>query len=143
MTNRADSEDVDIDAGVLAVHRLYRNYLVDANITFTELKVMAALHDGCEQQVTDLASRLHLNAALMSRSIAKLEQARHIDQLYPSPSKPSSIRLAADARRIAERLLVIQANVDIDLGMVNEEISQLRRSLLLLARRTSKRATSR
>jgi hypothetical protein len=71
----------------------------------------------------------------MSSSIANLERARFVEQIYPSSKRLTSIQLAAGERRIAERLLVIQANVDLDLAMISEQINALRRSLLMLVRR--------
>jgi DNA-binding MarR family transcriptional regulator len=133
------SADGPTEAATLTVRRMYAKYLADAGLTFTELLIIVEINDGSEHEVTDIATRLDLDAALMSSSIANLERAKFIEQIYPSSRRLSSIQLTADERRIAERFLVIQANVDLDLAIVSEKVNRLRRSLLQLVRRNSKR----
>ena len=139
MNSSARPADPSIDSGALAIRCLYAKYLAEARITFDELLIIAQLTDCSEHEVTEMAIRLNLDAHQINSGIENLERERYIERLYPSPSRPMRIRLVADLRPVAKRLLVVQANVDLDLGAVSEEVNHLRRSLLSLARRSSTR----
>ncbi|RKN79141.1 MarR family winged helix-turn-helix transcriptional regulator [Paenibacillus ginsengarvi] len=114
--------------------KLYRPFLDELGITYTQYVAMLALWERDDVTVKRLGERLHLDSGTLTPLLKKLEAAGFVSRARDAQDERNvRIRLTASGEQLKERACDVPAKAFCGLGISAEEAKDLRdrlRSLL-------------
>jgi len=125
----------------LAMTAVYRDLLVELDITFPQYLVMLVLWERDSVRISDIGSRLHLDSATLTPLLRRLEQGGLVSRTRsPDDERSVIVALTENGRALRARARTIPAEMDRatcltkqQLDLLRDSLSQLRARLLEVA----------
>ncbi|MBM7566619.1 MarR family winged helix-turn-helix transcriptional regulator [Paenibacillus sacheonensis] len=112
------------------VTKLYRPFLDELGITYTQYVTLLALWEKDEVPVKELGRRLYLDSGTLTPLLKKLESMKLLRRdRDPQDERSVIVRLTDDGRALKERAAVIPERVFCQTSLSPEEIASLRGQL--------------